>query len=85
MSWAKESEMDRTLTAVLCQTHDRKPLAHIDGLPGGGADLRPEELRALAAALLRIADAAESRPMGARTYRREKREYVVATEDKEGR
>ena len=34
----------------------------VDGLPGGSAELRPAELRALAAALLRIADDAAGRP-----------------------
>ena len=32
----------------------------VDGLPGGGAELTPHQLSALDAALLRIADSAES-------------------------
>lgn len=68
--------MNRKLIAVLCQTHDRKPLATIDGLPGGHADLRPEQLRALSELLLRIANDAEAQPMGLRTYRQKKREYA---------
>ena len=51
------------LDAALCSTFDGAPLAVVDGLPGGGAELRPTELRALAAALLRIADDAEHRPL----------------------
>lgn len=37
------------------------PLAVIDGPPFNGAELRPGELRRLAAALLRVADDAEKR------------------------
>jgi len=71
--------MDITLTVVLCQTHDKKPLTTVSGLPGDGADLRPDELRALASELLRIAADAESQPMEPRAFRRQKREYVVTT------
>jgi hypothetical protein len=56
--------MNRTLDANLTRTFDGRPLAVIDGLPGGGAELTPPQLRALAATLLRIADDAEARPMG---------------------
>jgi hypothetical protein len=63
------------LTATLCQTHDRKPLAVVDGLPAGQAELTPPQLRALAAGLLRIADDVEALPMGARAYRRQQRTY----------
>ena len=51
------------LAVVLTCTRHREPLAVVDGLPGGDAELRPTELRALAATLLRIADDAESRPL----------------------
>jgi hypothetical protein len=40
--------MKAELTARHCLTHDRQPLAVVDGLPGGCAELRPAELRALA-------------------------------------
>ena len=63
------------LTATLCQTFLRQPLAVIDGLPGGAAELTPAELRALADGLLRIAADAEARPMGARNYRPQRRAY----------
>jgi hypothetical protein len=56
--------MNRALDASLTRTFDGKPLAVVDGLPGGGAELTPPQLRALAATLIRIADDAEARPMG---------------------
>lgn len=66
--------MNRTLKATLCPTFDRKPLAVVDGLPGGYAELTPAQLRELAAGLLRIAIDTESQPTG-RDYRRLAREY----------
>ncbi|MDP1647974.1 MAG: hypothetical protein Q8M01_07220 [Rubrivivax sp.] len=53
--------MSARLDVALAATSDMQPLAVVDGLPGGGADLSPADLRALAAALLRIADDAERR------------------------
>ena len=58
-----------TLTVTLCQTRDSKPLASINGLPGSSVDLTPGQARALAQALLQIADAAEAQPMASKTYR----------------
>lgn len=55
--------MSARLDVALTATRDMQPLAVVDGLPGSGADLRPADLRALAAALLRIADDAEGRPL----------------------
>lgn len=52
--------MQSELTARHCLTHDRKPLAIVDGLPGGGAELQPNDLRALAAALLQAASDCEA-------------------------
>lgn len=70
--------MVKHLTVVLGRTHDRKPLASIDGLPGAvAAELTPVQCRALAAALIKIADDCEGRPMTATTYRRESKQYVV--------
>jgi len=66
-----------TLNVTLCQTHDRKPLASIDGLPGNGAEFTPAQARALAAALLRIAADAEARPMGAKAYMRKRCDYPL--------
>ena len=39
--------MDKTLTVSLSRTFDGAPLAVVDNLPGGGAELRPAQLRAL--------------------------------------
>jgi hypothetical protein len=69
--------MTNALTVTLCQTFDRKPLAVVDGLPGGAAELTPGQLRALADALLRIAADAEARPMGARSYMRHRSLYPL--------
>jgi hypothetical protein len=65
--------MKGTLDVTLCQTFDRKPLAVVDGLPGGYAELTPAQLRALADGLLRIAADAEARTTrqaGSREVRR---------------
>ena len=53
--------MKQQLHAKLTRAYDGGPLAVIDGMPGDGAELRPQQLRALASALLRLADAAEDR------------------------
>lgn len=53
--------MKQQLHAKLTRAYDGGPLAVIDGMPGDGAELRPQQLRALASALLRLADAAEGR------------------------
>jgi hypothetical protein len=76
----EETMGTRELTATLCQTHRCEPLAVVDGLPGGDAELTPAQLRALAAGLLRIAADAESQPMGARSYMLKRREYPIASE-----
>jgi len=52
--------MHAPLTATLTRTHDGAPLAVVDNLPGGYAELRPAQLRALAAALLAIAGDCEA-------------------------
>lgn len=51
----------RPLHVILTAAADGGPLAVIEGLPGGGAELRPRQARALAHALLRLADDAEHR------------------------
>ena len=55
--------MSAGLIVALTVTRNMEPLAVVDGLPGGGAELRPAELRALAAVLLCIAADAERRPL----------------------
>lgn len=72
--------MNRTLDASLTRTFDGKPLAIVDGLPGGGAEMTPTQLRALAAALVRIAEDAEARPMGKHFMRKASTYAVVAGE-----
>jgi len=49
-----------TIRATLGQCRHAHPLVIVD-LHGAGAELRPAELRALAAALLRMADDAQAR------------------------
>lgn len=67
----------QSLTAALCQTFERQPLAVVDGLPGGGAELTPDQLRALAAGLLRIAADAEAQPMAPKHYMLRRRAYPL--------
>lgn len=50
------------LRVRLTCTRHAAPLAVVDGLPGGGAELTPAQLRDLAAALMRVAADAEARP-----------------------
>jgi len=68
--------MTQQLTAILCQTRTRWPLVSLD-LPGVGADLTPDQLRALAAVLLRIAADAEAQPMD-RRYVCKRKQYALA-------
>ena len=58
-------------------THTRAgaPLATVDGLPGGGADMTPQQLRALAAALVQIANDCEARPVARKHPMPERKEY----------
>ena len=51
--------METTLNVRHSVAFDQRPLASIDGLPGQGADLRPEQMRALAKALLAAAEDCE--------------------------
>lgn len=55
--------MHKPLTATLTTTYTGKPLAVVDNLLPGvvGAELRPAQLRELAATLERIADDCEAR------------------------
>ena len=67
---------DQVLTAILCQTRFREPLATVD-LPGLGAELAPAQLRALADTLRRVADEAEAQPMEPCAYRCKERTYLL--------
>ena len=70
--------MDKTLTVSLSRTFDGAPLAVVDNLPGGGAELRPAQLRALAATLQRIAEDCEARPVKGRNSTPARRAYPLA-------
>ena len=69
--------MHTTLIASLTRTPDGKPLAVVDNLPGGFAELRPAQLRALAEALQRIADDCEARPVKGKGWVPARRGYPV--------
>jgi hypothetical protein len=47
----------------MTRTYDGKPLAVVSGLPGDGAELRPQQMRALAQALASAADETERRKL----------------------
>jgi len=69
--------MDTRLNVLLTQTRDHKPLAQVCNLPGRDADLTPQQLRALAAALCSAADECEAQPMNAKRFTQRKREYLL--------
>ena len=69
--------MNDRLYVTHCVGYDLRPLATVDGLPGGSADLRPAQMRALADALNAAADDCEAL-MGRRKKLREQREYWIA-------
>lgn len=71
--------MDNRLDVLLTQTHDRKPLALVRNLPGGDADMTPQQLRALAAVLCAAADECEAQPMTPKRFSQRKREYLMAS------
>jgi hypothetical protein len=53
----------RSLQVKFTRAYDGGPLAVVDGLPGDGAELRPRQIRALAAALVCLASDIEARKM----------------------
>ena len=69
----------RHLSVKMTRAFDGGPLAVVDGLPGQGAELRPQQLRALAQALVLAADEAERRKMThrGRPLPDERRTYLV--------
>ena len=69
--------MQKPLSATLTKTYTGEPLAVVDNLPGGFAELRPAELRELARALVRIADDCEARPTKGRGWAPARREYPL--------
>lgn len=56
--------MKRKLEYTLCRTHDDAPMVTLDSPLGNGQEVTPAALRALAAALLDIAEEAEQRDLG---------------------
>lgn len=72
--------MDKQLSVLLTQTRDRKPLVTVCNLPGWDADMTPQQLRALAAALCAAADASEAQPMNPKHFSQRKREYLLASQ-----
>lgn len=70
--------MDKQLNVSLTQTYDRKPLATVRNLPGHDADMTPQQMRALAAALCTAADECEAQPMTPKRFSQRKREYLLA-------
>ena len=65
------------LDILLTQTRDNKPLATVRNLPGGDADMTPQQLRALASVLCAAADDCEAQPMSAKRFRQSKRAYLL--------
>ena len=55
--------MSPRLNVTHTSTFDGKPLATVDGLPGGAADLTPAQLRALSSALAKVADECDNLPI----------------------
>lgn len=60
-----------------CTTHHPKPLAVVTNLPGFDAELTPDQLRLLAAALVRAADDCEALFEQTRWYGPVRREYSL--------
>ena len=56
-----DSRFPLSLVVLHCADRHGQPLATVDGFPGGSADMHPEQLRALALALLRVADDCDGR------------------------
>ena len=69
--------MQKPLSVSLTRTLKGEPLAVVDNLPGGFAELRPSELRALAAALQRIASDCEARPTTGKSWMPARRDYPL--------
>lgn len=69
--------MNTHLNVLLTQTRDHKPLVTVCNLPGLDADMTPQQLRAVAAALCSAADESEAQPMNTKHFMRRKREYFI--------
>ncbi len=69
--------MDKVLKVSHSQTRDGRPLATIRNFPGLDADLYPEQLRAMAAALLAAADDCTARKIDKKRFRQIERAYPL--------
>lgn len=69
--------MDKELLVTLTKCRNGQPLALIRNLPGEGAEMRPEAMRALAMALLQAATDCERKP-NTKGAAPEKRTYSLA-------
>jgi len=69
--------MGATLHAQLTRCRHELPLVVVEGLPGDGAELRPEQLRQMAAVLLAIAADAEGLPTKGKRFSPVRRCYPV--------
>lgn len=66
------------LDVTFTRCREGKPLATVHNMPGLDADMRPEQMRKLAEALLKAADYCDSRPMGKRSFIRHRlREFIA--------
>lgn len=70
--------LDANLLVTLTRTFDHKPLVVVDNLPGNGAELRPDELRSLAEALLAAAEESSALDTSRKNWLPVKREYDLA-------
>jgi hypothetical protein len=60
--------MSTPIKVTYTRTWDGKPLAVLDGGPFVGVERTPEKLREMAAMLLKVADAADARPITGRHW-----------------
>ena len=67
----------KTLAVKHTQTFKGEPLVCFANFPGPDPDLRPQQIRALAAALLVIADDCEAHARSIRRYGDRRSEYAV--------
>jgi hypothetical protein len=68
--------MDKSLIVTQTRCRHGKPLVVVHNLPGEGAELRPDQLRALAKALTNAAIAADS---GAADHGKQAFEHLLLT------
>ena len=67
--------MQDNLVARLCKTFDDKPVAVLANLPDDGTELRPDQLRALASALMQTAADSEALDITGKHFQPQERNY----------